>query len=313
MKKQSRLLIAESPTVFQKTLAVTVGLNAAIFLQQLEFWLSIAEQEHAAEQYWEGRWWVRNTYRAWAARHFPFWSVGTLKRIAAYLENELRVVLSRPDPDRNDGKWYTIDYDALDRLDVLPPDIGFRMVEAEARSAPVPDATEPILEPDPEPEERPLAPAGSARHVRGHTQYRAVRRRPKSGTQSGRGSDQKAPTGRLKMRRPVDSKCDDPSTQNATTRAGRLNVLKSQMKSQIKNQTGSARAFESAGASPPIAPPAASALSWAEPGRRERVLRDRDTFRRRLEEREWTQPNPRPSAAAPTAAKYIPPSAPSTA
>ena len=165
MKKESRLLYSESPTVFQKSLACTIGLNAAIFMQQLNFWLTIAEQGRAAEQHFEDRWWVRNTFREWVEKHFPYWSIETIKRIVSYLENDLRVVLSRPDPTQNvNGKWYTIDYDALERLDVLPADIGRRMAAAEPQE-------EAVDEPEPEPA---LESLQQPHHVRAHTQYRGI-------------------------------------------------------------------------------------------------------------------------------------------
>jgi hypothetical protein len=309
MRKESRLLYSESPTVFQKSLACTIGLNSAIFLQQLNFWLTIAEQEQAADQWFEGRWWVRNTYGDWVARHFPFWSIPTVKRIVTYLVDELHVVLSRPDPTRNAGKWYTIDFDVLDKLDVLPADIGRRLAIAEAAQdagADIPE--EPVDEPDPEPEEaRILLPDRAvvedsnrhkiAQHVRGHSQYHPVRSAQNRSTQN-------ESTGRIKMSRPVESKCTDRSTQNESTSRLRLKELKNQSKNQIKTQKGSGRVL-SAPASPPLIPPTApvrrtGALvlqlspqgdsrpighnQWAEPAWRNRVVEARAEYKHRREE-----------------------------
>jgi len=120
MIKQSHLLIDETPTTFQKTLAKTIGLNAAIFLQQLQFWTKMAEQRQDPQNYFEGRWWMQASYAEWARNYFPFWSVDTIQRIVFYLEHQLQVIIGRADSNPNKGKWYAIDYDALERLDVLP-------------------------------------------------------------------------------------------------------------------------------------------------------------------------------------------------
>ena len=103
-----RLLIDESPLQFQRGLAVAIGVNEAIFLQQLHYWLRRSHNER------EGRWWVYNTLDAWQ-REFPFWSIPTIRRIIKNLE-ELSVVVSTSEhnaswADRT--KWYTIDYDTL--------------------------------------------------------------------------------------------------------------------------------------------------------------------------------------------------------
>ncbi len=106
-----RLLIDESPLQFQRGLAVALGVNEAIFLQQLHYWLMRSQNER------DGRWWVYNTLDAWV-REFPFWSAPTIRRIIAKLE-ELAVVLSSAEyntswADRT--KWYTIDYARLEAL-----------------------------------------------------------------------------------------------------------------------------------------------------------------------------------------------------
>jgi hypothetical protein len=59
-----RLLIDESPFQFQPSLAATLGLNEAIFIQQTHYWLQRTKHER------DGRWWVYNTMEAWQ-RIFP--------------------------------------------------------------------------------------------------------------------------------------------------------------------------------------------------------------------------------------------------
>jgi hypothetical protein len=107
----SRLLVAEPPLLVLPSLAVAVGLNEAIFLQQLHYWLRQSGKER------EGRRWVYNTYEEWAEQ-LPFWSVRTIRRIVGELEERGLVVsttaYNAQKIDRT--KWYTIDYAAVARL-----------------------------------------------------------------------------------------------------------------------------------------------------------------------------------------------------
>ncbi len=309
MRKESRLLYSESPTVFQKSLACAIGLNSAIFLQQLNFWLTIAEQEQAADQWFEGRWWVRNTYAAWVEKHFPFWSIATIRRIVTYLEEDLHVILSRPDSSQNsNGKWYTIDYDALEHLDVLPADIGRRLAIAEtAREAGAVLPEEPVDEPDPEPAVERLQAAPAARHVRAHTQYRGIvcgssGCHPIPECAATPAQNEQGPLRR--MSKGGESECAVPPAQNEQGSRLRLKELKNQSKTQIKTQKGSGRVL-SAPASPPLIPPTAPVRrtgavvlqlspqgdprpighnQWAEPAWRSRVVEARAEYKHRRDE-----------------------------
>jgi hypothetical protein len=109
--RTSRLLIAEPPLMVLPSLAALIGLNEAIFLQQLHYWLQKSGNER------DGRLWVYNTYEEWLAQ-FPFWSKATLRRIVNGLE-ESGLVLSSSAYNQSKidrTKWYSLDYDALDRL-----------------------------------------------------------------------------------------------------------------------------------------------------------------------------------------------------
>ncbi len=114
----SRLLIEESPLQVLPTLAVRIGLNEAIFLQQLHYWLQVSRNEH------DGQTWVWNTIAEWQAQ-FPFWSTATIKRTAASLR-EQGLIRSTPNPTRAGDRtnWYTIDYPALDALEAKKSSTG---------------------------------------------------------------------------------------------------------------------------------------------------------------------------------------------
>jgi hypothetical protein len=92
------------------SLAKEVGLNEAIFLQQLHYWLQESQHLH------DGHKWVYNTYEQWQEQ-FPFWSISTVRRIVAKLEKTGYIVSSQFNKLKIDHtKWYTIDYSKLEGM-----------------------------------------------------------------------------------------------------------------------------------------------------------------------------------------------------
>ena len=120
----SKLLINEPPLQVLPTLAIAIGLNEAIFLQQIHYWLTPTVKYKPHYREYEGviRPWVYNTYHTkndeketgWQA-NFPFWSVRTIKRIVSSLkEKDLIIVTDQFNTaSSNRTLWYTIDYDNL--------------------------------------------------------------------------------------------------------------------------------------------------------------------------------------------------------
>lgn len=109
----SRLIINERPLLIPPTLAKKIGLNEAIVLQQIHFWLNISEHEI------DGRKWIYNTYEDWQ-KQFPFWSKPTIVRVFSRLEGKGLVISSNYNKISVDRtKWYTIDYDALEEVGIL--------------------------------------------------------------------------------------------------------------------------------------------------------------------------------------------------
>jgi hypothetical protein len=90
---------------------VAVGLNEAIFLQQVYYWTQRSGLE------FEGNIYVYNTQEEWQAQ-FPFWSVDTIQRTVKSLRTKGVLLttnkLNRSRMDRT--LWYAIDHDALDAL-----------------------------------------------------------------------------------------------------------------------------------------------------------------------------------------------------
>uniref|UniRef100_UPI002490E527 conserved phage C-terminal domain-containing protein n=1 Tax=Lactobacillus amylolyticus TaxID=83683 RepID=UPI002490E527 len=99
----SKYLLDEHPLIVIPKLAVAVGLNEAIVLQQINYWLS------KSTKVINGRKWTYNSYEDWQ-KQLPFWSVSTIKRIFTGLEKDGLLVSGNFNKAKFDKtKWYTID------------------------------------------------------------------------------------------------------------------------------------------------------------------------------------------------------------
>ncbi len=104
-----KLLIKESPLQVLPSLAMQVGLNEAMVLQQLHFRSLISTNVR------DGHKWVYKTYEEWKNEEFPFWSVDTIKRAIRRLEDKGYIIATssynRMKMDKT--KWYRINYPKL--------------------------------------------------------------------------------------------------------------------------------------------------------------------------------------------------------
>ncbi|WP_035020335.1 DnaD domain protein [Anoxybacillus flavithermus] len=98
-------LVDDDPLFVLPTVAVKLGLNESIFLQQLHYWLTKSTHTY------DGYTWVYNTYEGWK-KQFPFWSESTIRRTIVRLEKK-GIVVSRYRSKLDKTKWYRIDYDVL--------------------------------------------------------------------------------------------------------------------------------------------------------------------------------------------------------
>ena len=109
------LLIPEPPLQVLPSLAVKIGLNEAMFLQQVHYWLQRSGQEA------DGQKWVYNRVSDWQTQ-FPFWSEDTIARIVKNLRKSGLLVVERLSPDKRDTtNFYRIDYDLLSRISGSEP------------------------------------------------------------------------------------------------------------------------------------------------------------------------------------------------
>lgn len=107
----SRLLINEKPLQVLPSLACAIGLNEAIVLQQIHYWMD------TSQNYFEGKYWVYNSVAKWQEQ-FPFWSESTIKRALSVLEKAALVYTGNFNSDAWDKtKWYSINYGTLSALE----------------------------------------------------------------------------------------------------------------------------------------------------------------------------------------------------
>lgn len=107
----SRLLINEEPLQLLPGLAKAIGLNEAIVLQQIHYWLNKSDKKY------EGKVWTYNSYSEWQ-KQFPWWSESTIKRIFQSLEKlDLLITGNFNHMSIDRTKWYTINYSRLDEFD----------------------------------------------------------------------------------------------------------------------------------------------------------------------------------------------------
>lgn len=100
----SKLLIDEPPLQVLPGLAVAFGLNEAIIVQQLHYWLRLTGKKHRGVE------WVYNSIPAWQEQ-FPFWSETTVKRTLKSLIDQEVIIIGNFNKDNRDRtKWYTINY-----------------------------------------------------------------------------------------------------------------------------------------------------------------------------------------------------------
>lgn len=105
-----KLLIQESPLVLLPTLAAEIGLNEAIILQQIHYWLRRSKNER------EGHKWVYKSVREWQ-KEFPFWSTNTIERTLKKLEKQELIIVGIYNKHKSDRtKWYRIHYEKIDDL-----------------------------------------------------------------------------------------------------------------------------------------------------------------------------------------------------
>ncbi|HEY2422210.1 MAG TPA: conserved phage C-terminal domain-containing protein [Neobacillus sp.] len=126
----SKLIINEAPVMIIPSLAVKLGLNEAVVLQQIHYWVTSSTHEI------EGRKWIYNTYKEWQ-KQLSFWSDSTIKRTIRSLEDQGYLLSGNFNQLKIDKtKWYTIDYERLEILEEVQEfEQSFAQTESSSASA----------------------------------------------------------------------------------------------------------------------------------------------------------------------------------
>lgn len=103
----TNLLLDDRPILVMPKLAEEVGLNEAIILQQIHYWLK------RSTNIVDGHKWIYNSFPEWN-KQFPWWGIATVKRTFSKLENEGYLITANYNKAGFDKtKWYRINYDRL--------------------------------------------------------------------------------------------------------------------------------------------------------------------------------------------------------
>lgn len=101
------LLTNESPLIILPSLALKLGTNEAIFLQQLHYWLGKTNNTH------NGIKWAYNTIQQWADQ-LKIMSVATIERAVAKLKKLGILLVEKLNPNKSDRtNFYSINYKKL--------------------------------------------------------------------------------------------------------------------------------------------------------------------------------------------------------
>ena len=110
------LTYGKSARIFSMDLAVRIGLNEAIVLNQIDYWINVYEEKQDAEHYRDGCWWVYNTIKEWQD-NFPCFSERTIYTILKNLRDLGLVETANYNKAGYDRTlWYTINYEKLNAL-----------------------------------------------------------------------------------------------------------------------------------------------------------------------------------------------------
>ena len=103
-------LINEYPLQVLPSLCKKVGINEAVFIQELHYWLLASEQER------NGKKWVCKTYEE-LQETLEIFSLSTLKRIVKSLSDKQLIIIDNFNEMKMDKtNWYLINYEKLGQL-----------------------------------------------------------------------------------------------------------------------------------------------------------------------------------------------------
>jgi hypothetical protein len=106
------MLLDDRPLIVLPTLAIAIGVNEAIELQQLHWLLCDPKNgKRIAEHQW-----IFNTVEQWRVSYFPFWSERTIRTIFSNLSRMKLIITCQPDGRLSRRKYYRVNTEKLPEL-----------------------------------------------------------------------------------------------------------------------------------------------------------------------------------------------------
>lgn len=108
------MLIDEQPIQCLPSLAVKLGSDGAMLVQQVHYWCKIAEKSNNQRNFKQSEWWTHHTIDEWIAE-LPWIKRRTMERLVSRLQEVGVLVAVKFDASNwQHDKWYRVDYKALD-------------------------------------------------------------------------------------------------------------------------------------------------------------------------------------------------------
>ena len=129
------LFYNKSPLVINPEMAEKIGLNEAIIIQQLHYWIQKSSIEH------DGRMWAYNTIDGWK-KQFPFFGEKTIKRTFDSLKKSGYIEVKKLAKNKFDKtNYYSINYGLFDE-DKMTQSGGSNSPDGEGQNDPIINGTE---------------------------------------------------------------------------------------------------------------------------------------------------------------------------
>lgn len=97
--------------IVRKDLATAIGLNEAIILNQIHYWIQKNQNER---HFKDGKYWMYETYEGWHEQ-IPFLSISTIKRTMKSLKDKQLIETQNFNKKNWDRTvWYSVNYEKID-------------------------------------------------------------------------------------------------------------------------------------------------------------------------------------------------------